>query len=424
MTLHEDRDRFASGLARRLVDALGGPAGCDGLPERRSRHFAYRADDQRLFVLAGPQEAARPATLDLALAYGLSYAGDRDLTVVLPLAGTEATVRRAAWLDVPVRVAEYDPTDPAPDPRPRVVPARAVVLEQLQGRPLVPVPGPGEPAELSSVRTLAAWADRHPELRPAHRNGYRAWHCRGRSVLRITSDAMGLVVQAGVDATDQGRRFPAPLELRVAGELTTDQLAHVCRVVRTAVDQRLTGPDRQPSEHWFQAILRDAPDLLGLCRGNVLREVPAFRPEAGTALRRGFADLVGVTRDGRIAVVETKLGADPLLVLQGLDYWTWATAHRGELAGMLGLEPAGDLQVELVFGVDASDGRPRVGRHMAAQAQALAGVVRWRVVGVEGWFAGRPRAVRLPTRTLPAGRLGRRRQPPVHPEGVGAQDGA
>jgi hypothetical protein len=184
MTLVEERGRFAAGLAGHLVDALEGPAGCQGLPERVSRHFAYRADDERLFVLAGPQEAARPATLDLALAYGLSYAGDRDLTVVLLAGGAEATVRRAAWLDVPVRVVEYDPADPAPDPRPR---ARS---------------RPGR----SSSRGFAA--DGHPQLRPAHRNGYRAWHCRGRSVLRITTGATGVVIPAGVDGTDGGHGSP------------------------------------------------------------------------------------------------------------------------------------------------------------------------------------------------------------------------
>jgi hypothetical protein len=401
MTLVEERGRFAAGLAGHLVDALEGPAGCQGLPERVSRHFAYRADDERLFVVAGPQEAARPATLDLALAYGLSYARDRDLTVVLPAGGAEATVRRAAWLDVPVRVVEYDPADPAPDPRPRALPARAVVLEGLRGRPLVPLPAPAAPARLASAGRLAAWADGHPLLRPAHRNGYRAWHCRGRSVLRIATGATGVVIQAGVDGTDGGPRFPAPLELHVTDELAPDQLERVCRAVEAAVDQRLTGADQRPSEHWFQAVLRDAPEVLGLRRGNVLRELPAFRPEAGTALRRGFADLVGVTREGRIAVVETKLGADPMLVLQGLDYWTWATAHRKELATRLGLDPAGEPEVELVLGVDARDGSPRIGRHLAAQAQALAGAVRWRIVAVEDWFAERPRAIRLPARTLP-----------------------
>ena len=107
-------------------------------------------------------------------------------------------------------------------------------------------------------------------------------------------------------------------------------------MVEAAIERRQAGADRQPSEHWLQAVLRDCPGLLGLQDRPVLRELPAFRPKAGVALRRGFVDLVGVTQDGRIGVVETKLGSDPMLVLQGLDYWTWVTAHGKELAEMRG----------------------------------------------------------------------------------------
>jgi hypothetical protein len=42
------------------------------VPERVWADFADKADDQRLFVLAGPQQPAAPATLDLALTYGLA----------------------------------------------------------------------------------------------------------------------------------------------------------------------------------------------------------------------------------------------------------------------------------------------------------------------------------------------------------------
>ena len=401
MALVEDRARFAAGLAEHLVEALDGPAACQGMPERVSRHFTYAADEERLFILAGPQEATRPATLDLALAYGLSYAWDRDLTVVLPMGGAEASVRRAAWLDLPIRVVEYDPNDPAPEPRPRVIPARAVVLEELRARPLVLPPGGPEQTDVAWVSVLAAWAEDHLQLRPAHRNGRWAWHCQGRSVLRISRGAGELVIQAGVDTAGGGGRFAPPVELRVTGELTADQLAQVCLVVEAAIEQRQAGADRQPSEHWLQAVLRDCPELLGLQDGPVLRELPAFRPEAGMAMRCGFVDLVGVTQDGRIGVVETKLGSDPMLVLQGLDYWTWVTAHGKELANELGADP--DRGVELIFAVDAKDGTPRVSPHMAAQARTLAGEIRWRIVGLEDWFLGAPRPAPLRARTPPPG---------------------
>src|SRR6266511_5970028 len=93
MSLAQDRERFAGGLAQQLVRALDGPPGRSGLPERVSQHFAYAADDERLFVLAGPQELTHPPVLDLALAYGLSYVGNRDLSVVLPRDGPGVTAR-------------------------------------------------------------------------------------------------------------------------------------------------------------------------------------------------------------------------------------------------------------------------------------------------------------------------------------------
>ncbi len=40
---------------------------------------------------------------------------------------------------------------------------------------------------------------------------------------------------------------------------------------------------------------------------------------------------------------------------------------------------------------------------MASQTEALSGQIRWRVVGIQGWFDDSPRPVALPPRTLPEG---------------------
>jgi len=47
---------------------------------------------------------------------------------------------------------------------------------------------------------------------------------------------------------------------------------------------------------------------------------------------RGVIDLLGVTRSGRLAVMELKVAADPNLPLQALDYWMRVKWHleRGE----------------------------------------------------------------------------------------------
>lgn len=75
---------------------------------------------------------------------------------------------------------------------------------------------------------------------------------------------------------------------------------------------------RLQSERWLEClVLKDltrldpafSPDL-------VYQQVPAFAGQD-----RGVIDLLGVTRQGRLAVIELKLEEEINLPLQGLDYW-------------------------------------------------------------------------------------------------------
>ena len=56
----------------------------------------------------------------------------------------------------------------------------------------------------------------------------------------------------------------------------------------------------------------------------VYTQVPAI---AGAG-DRGMLDLLGVTADGRLAVIELKAADDPQLALQGLDYWIRVRKHH------------------------------------------------------------------------------------------------
>jgi hypothetical protein len=64
-----------------------------------------------------------------------------------------------------------------------------------------------------------------------------------------------------------------------------------------------------------------------LLPGCLYSQVPAF-----SASDRAMIDVLGATRDGRLAVVELKAGEDIHLPLQGLDYWSRVKWHhaRGE----------------------------------------------------------------------------------------------
>ncbi len=75
---------------------------------------------------------------------------------------------------------------------------------------------------------------------------------------------------------------------------------------------------------------------------HVYTQVPAI---AG-ASDRGMLDLLGVTADGRLAVIELKASDDIQLPLQGLDYWIRVLHHHRQPADLSGNANAGqnDLQ--------------------------------------------------------------------------------
>ena len=105
--------------------------------QRLTTLCSFFADDDTLALVAN--DTGRPRDADLALAYGLAYRGDRDLAVVLPEVASDATLRRAAWIDPPVRVFSYGESGVREQP----LPARAEVLAMYQDRvrPWAPAAG-------------------------------------------------------------------------------------------------------------------------------------------------------------------------------------------------------------------------------------------------------------------------------------------
>ena len=163
---------------------------------------------------------------------------------------------------------------------------------------------------------------------------------------------------------------------------------------------RLEGSDRLPNEHWLQWVIGRNPDLLRL--RNVQREFPAFRPGVdGPA--RGLIDLVGLSteRTVRVHLLETKIGSNVMLVLQGLDYWIWAQANRAAITEFL--EVPSDTPFEIDFVSSATGSKPAFGTHTASQAEALAGEIGWRFREVRDWFEAEPKFREYPRRSLRTG---------------------
>ena len=101
-------------------------------------------------------------------------------------------------------------------------------------------------------------------------------------------------------------------------------------------ERRPGGPARSPlyrlqPERWLESLVQSNPRALDprLDPQRLYRQVPAL-----AAGERGVADLLGVTRDGQLVVIELKASEDIHLPLQGLDYWLRVRWHqqRGELA--------------------------------------------------------------------------------------------
>jgi hypothetical protein len=84
---------------------------------------------------------------------------------------------------------------------------------------------------------------------------------------------------------------------------------------------------RMQPERWLESVLRQdvTPIDDRLDPRHVYTQVPAF-----AASDRGMLDLLGVTSDGRLAVIELKADEDLHLALQGLDYWIRVRAHHLE----------------------------------------------------------------------------------------------
>jgi hypothetical protein len=89
---------------------------------------------------------------------------------------------------------------------------------------------------------------------------------------------------------------------------------------------------RAAAERWLESIVvRDITRVdARLDPGYVYLQVPALSGGAAAGAGRGVIDVLGVTRDGRLAVVELKASEDINFALQGADYWLRVRWHQRE----------------------------------------------------------------------------------------------
>jgi hypothetical protein len=178
--------------------------------------------------------------------------------------------------------------------------------------------------------------------------------------------------RAFVPSVDFGRRGSSPLR-RIGGG--GPQAAHSRLNIGGKAAEASGNPTQDPlyraaPERWLESMLRR--DLAPLTRSlapsaRESRTVPRLDPQyvyaqvpaiAGSS-DRGMLDLLGVTTDGRLAVIELKADDDLHFALQGLDYWIRVRHHH--LQAPDALTGMGEFQRHGYFrGVELSPLPPRL----------------------------------------------------------------
>ena len=192
--------------------------------------------------------------------------------------------------------------------------------------------------------------------------------------------------------------FGLGAEERVLCEGNFEVFAHLVRSVGEV--RHPEGPRdhllwRLHPERWLESlVVKDVSALDGRLDPSCLySQVPAF-----SASDRAMIDVLAVTREGRLAVVELKADEDIHLPLQGLDYWSRVAWHhaRNEFQ-QFGYFPGRELSAErplLLLAAPALHVHPATDtllRYISPEIEwTLAGVdERWRE-GVKAVFHKRP----------------------------------
>jgi hypothetical protein len=350
-----------------LSAAVGGPTQPFAPNQRLSTLCHFFADQRQMVVVASDHISKDDA--DLALAWGLAYRGDRQLSVVLPTDRATPTRVRLPWLVPTVRLFVLGSrviTEPLPLTQAQSI--RSFVGRNRSGA------GPAVLGEMASwVNAVLDWTAATPQVDMVERPKYVAWHVAGRQVLKMFPGSTRLTVIAGVDST-RPENWPEPFKVRLTGQAPENVQRAIIAASAEAATARLAGHDDGHREHRMQASMR--PEQLGVETWR--REYPAWRP--GSA-RSAFIDFLAIDNRNRPHVVETKIGPDAMLVFQGLDYWLWCKANVDTVATEFAVEKLNEPVIDFVV-APKKPGDDVVSIYTAAQVEALARDINWRFVVV------------------------------------------
>lgn len=211
-----------------------------------------------------------------------------------------------------------------------------------------------------------------------------------RSALEISFRLHGLEfarIRHGVSASSFARQDNITFGAGASETALNEQTEPVLRelVARLFESRRAGGSMRDPlyrmqPERWLESVLREnLPELESSLQPQpVYTQVPAL-----ASADRGMLDLLAVTRDGRLVVLELKTSEDLHMPFQGLDYWLRVRALHadGEIA-RAGYFPGVELSPEaplLYFVVTAL----RVHSTVDTLLRYLSPEIEWRLLALD-----------------------------------------
>lgn len=290
---------------------------------------------QRAWAVIAVNEEETQATVDGILTLGILWlhhcreSGDgrrlyQGLKLIVPRGMAALTVSRLAWLSPSAaqwQLWELDQSTEALEER------DAADSGNLATR-LMHAPNEDAARERFSESSAKVMALVPEALRDIVEQRQRsatelAFLLHGLEFARVTMGFAGNSFQSAQEITFGAGANETPLTPENEPELR----ALVARLfARRSADGDKRDPlYRMQPERWLESLLRKDTTLLDnhLNPAHVYAQVPAF-----AAADRGMLDLLGVTNDGRLAVIELKAEEDLHLALQGLDYWVRVRWHH------------------------------------------------------------------------------------------------
>ena len=262
----------------------------------------------------------------------------RGLKLIVPRGAAGTTLSRLAWLTGdPAQWELYELDQRTEELEPRDAADHGNLATRLARAPKLSLAQPRFAESAARVRALIPAAFQSIVEERLRSGTELAFLLHGLEFARIRSGASA----ESFNRIEQITFGAGPNET----PLTPENEPHIRELVARLCERRSpTGDSRDPlyrlaPERWLEgqlhrdiSILNAAGAEARLDPAHVYTQVPAFAGAGarGHTMDRGMLDLLSVTADGRLAVIELKAAEDPHLALQGLDYWIRVRWHHAQ----------------------------------------------------------------------------------------------